>query len=245
MPLLVIPLSATETSDLTLREWDALNGCELVLFETPDHPLLDRLKEAGVQVQPMEAEPSADEDGVALVAEPGSARVVELARAGARILIGAAPTPDDLTAAHGAYVARRAAASFGSLAAVMARLRGPDGCPWDAKQSHASLQKHLLEEAGEVVEAIEAGTFGSELEDELGDVLLQVAFHAQLAADESRFDVQGVAEAIIAKLIRRHPHVFGDVSVADADEVIRNWHAIKAAEKAGTDPGLALEEPAS
>ncbi|MGI8408225.1 MAG: MazG nucleotide pyrophosphohydrolase domain-containing protein, partial [Actinomycetota bacterium] len=73
--------------------------------------------------------------------------------------------------------------------------------------------------------------------------LLQVAFHAQLAADEDRFDVAGVSEAIIAKLIRRHPHVFGDVAVADADEVIRNWHAIKAAEKAGTDPTEAVGRP--
>lgn len=240
MPLLVIALGADEAGALTMSEWDALVDCDLVLFEQHDHPLVQRLLDAGVLVEPLREEPSVGTGTVALIADPSSARIVALARAGAMVSVGAAATPDDLTAAHGAYVSRRAAASFGSLAAIMARLRGSDGCPWDAKQTHASLQKHLLEEAAEVIEAIEAGTTGAELQDELGDVLLQVAFHAQLAADEDRFDIEGVTQAIVAKLIRRHPHVFGDVSVADADEVIRNWNAIKAAEKAGTDPAQAL-----
>jgi XTP/dITP diphosphohydrolase len=113
----------------------------------------------------------------------------------------------------------------------MARLRSSDGCPWDREQSHASLVPHLLEEAGEVLEAIQAGEVGEALEDELGDVLLQVVFHAQLAADDGRFDIEGVGNAIVAKLVRRHPHVFSDTIVAGADDVIRNWDAIKATEK--------------
>lgn len=240
MPFLVVAIGAGEASHLTLGEWDSLRACSEVLFENPGHPLAERLEADGVRVAPLGVDPVTEGTGV--VVDPDSDRLVEWAKAGAHVLVGPLATPDDLTAAHGAYVARRAAASFGTLAAIMARLRGPDGCPWDAKQTHETLKKHLIEEAGEVVEAIEAGTTGAELEDELGDVLLQVAFHAQLAADEDRFDLEGVVEAIQAKLIRRHPHVFGDIEVTDADEVIRNWHAIKAAEKAGTDPALALED---
>jgi uncharacterized protein YabN with tetrapyrrole methylase and pyrophosphatase domain len=243
MPLLVVALGASEAEALTLGEWDRLLARDRILFEVDGHPLRQRLEEAGIRSGLTDSELPADDEGVALIVEPHSPRIVELARAGAEISVGHIEAPDHLTAAHGAYVARRAASSMGALAAIMARLRGPDGCPWDAKQTHESLQKHLLEEAGEVVEAIEGGQTGAELEDELGDVLLQVAFHAQLAADEDRFDIQGVAEAIIAKLIRRHPHVFGDVSVEDADEVIRNWNAIKAAEKAGADPATALDPP--
>ncbi|MDQ4125873.1 MAG: MazG family protein, partial [Actinomycetota bacterium] len=117
------------------------------------------------------------------------------------------------------------------LALVMARLRGPDGCPWDAEQTHESLRVHLLEEAHEVLEAIDAGATGAELEEELGDLLLQVFFHAQLASEDDRFDVAGVADRLVAKLLHRHPHVFGDVVVAGAAEVVSNWEAIKAKEK--------------
>jgi tetrapyrrole methylase family protein/MazG family protein len=120
-----------------------------------------------------------------------------------------------------------------TLALIMARLRGPDGCPWDAKQTHESLGKHLVEESLEVLQAIDAGDTGEDLADELGDLLLQVAFHAQLAADEDRFDLSDVGRAINSKLVRRHPHVFGDVEVADADEVLKNWGEIKSREKPG------------
>jgi len=116
------------------------------------------------------------------------------------------------------------------LVRVMARLRGPGGCPWDAEQDHRSLARHLLEEAHEVLDAIDAAD-DDRLREELGDLLLQVVFHAQMAADEGRWDVDDVAEGIVRKLIRRHPHVFGDVSVSGADEVLVNWERIKAEEK--------------
>jgi tetrapyrrole methylase family protein/MazG family protein len=116
------------------------------------------------------------------------------------------------------------------LVRVMARLRGPGGCPWDAEQTHTTLARHLLEETHEVLEAIDAGD-GDRLREELGDVLLQVVFHAQMAADDSAFDIDDVAEAIVAKLIRRHPHVFGEVEVSGPDEVLVNWERIKAEEK--------------
>jgi XTP/dITP diphosphohydrolase len=236
LPLLVVPLGADEAGDLTLAEWDALRACDLVMFEQPAHPLVERLREAGVKAVPFDDEPAATDDGRALVADPGSPRIIELARAGAVVTSGVAETPDSLTAAHGAYVGRRAAKQLGSLALIMARLRGPDGCPWDAEQTHSTLETHLLEEANEVLQAIDDGQVGAELEEELGDLLLQVVFHSQLAADDSRFDVAGVGEGIITKLIRRHPHVFGDTEVADAGEVLRNWQTIKKSEPKKREP---------
>ncbi|HXF72675.1 MAG TPA: nucleoside triphosphate pyrophosphohydrolase [Actinomycetota bacterium] len=116
------------------------------------------------------------------------------------------------------------------LVRVMARLRAPGGCPWDREQTHRSLARHLLEEAHEVLDAIDADD-RRRLREELGDLLLQVAFHAQIAADDGAFDIDDVAEGIVGKLIRRHPHVFGDASVSGPEEVLRNWERIKAEEK--------------
>ena len=234
--LVVVPLAPGETEWLTLHEWDLLTSSERVVFERPDHPLLERLASAGVPAGPFDDEPSAEDASWALVADPGSPRVRELAEAGAVVTSGASPAPDALTAAQGAPVGRRAASSLGALALVMARLRGPGGCPWDAEQTHESLRVHLLEEAHEVLEAIDLGALGEHLEEELGDLLLQVVFHAQLAADDGRFDVAGVADRIVAKLLHRHPHVFGDVVVGGAADVVANWESIKAAEKERTGP---------
>jgi tetrapyrrole methylase family protein/MazG family protein len=116
------------------------------------------------------------------------------------------------------------------LVEVMHRLRGPDGCPWDREQSHQSLARHLLEETHEALEAIDSGDL-DRLREELGDVLLQVVFHSEMAAQEGAFDIDDVAEGITAKLIRRHPHVFGDARVDSAAEVLVNWERIKAEEK--------------
>ncbi|MDF7799111.1 nucleoside triphosphate pyrophosphohydrolase [Pontiellaceae bacterium B1224] len=118
------------------------------------------------------------------------------------------------------------------LLGVMRKLRAPDGCPWDIKQTHESLKSDLIEEAYEVIDAIESGN-SSELEEELGDLLLQVVFHAQISAEAGEFEFDQVADGISDKLIRRHPHVFGEVNVADADEVLQNWDAIKKTEKQG------------
>ncbi|HEX7248202.1 MAG TPA: nucleoside triphosphate pyrophosphohydrolase [Actinomycetota bacterium] len=129
------------------------------------------------------------------------------------------------------------------LVRVMARLRGPGGCPWDAEQTHGSLARHLLEETHELLEAIETGD-DAQMRDELGDVLLQVVFHAQIAADDGRWDVDDVAEALVAKLVHRHPHVFGDTVVTGADEVLVNWEKLKA-EEAGERPVVDDGIPAS
>jgi XTP/dITP diphosphohydrolase len=129
------------------------------------------------------------------------------------------------------------------LVAVMDTLRTE--CPWDARQTHDSLAPHLLEESFEALEALESGEAGA-LREELGDVLLQVVFHARVAAERSDgtgYTVDDVADGIVTKLVRRHPHVFGDVTVSGADEVKRNWDAIKAAEResAGGGPASALD----
>jgi tetrapyrrole methylase family protein/MazG family protein len=116
------------------------------------------------------------------------------------------------------------------MAAISARLRAPDGCPWDRKQTHASLRPFVLEEAYETVDAIEHGA-PADLAEELGDLFLQIILHAQLAAEEGTFDLVDVYRTLGAKIVRRHPHVFGDVEAHSAEQVLRNWERIKAAER--------------
>ena len=119
------------------------------------------------------------------------------------------------------------------LLGIMARLRGPKGCPWDREQDHQSLRWHAVEEVYELMDAIEAED-DHELEEELGDLLLQVVFHCQLAKERRAFDFEKVARRIADKLVRRHPHVFGEIKVKDVDQVWANWEKIKRAEKHGT-----------
>ena len=115
----------------------------------------------------------------------------------------------------------------------MAKLRSPSGCPWDREQDHMSLRFHAVEEVYELLDAIEAGD-DHEMAEELGDLLLQVVFHCQLAQERGAFSFERVARHITDKLIRRHPHVFGDVKVKNVDQVWANWEQIKRAEKKGT-----------
>ena len=151
-------------------------------------------------------------------------------------LLAALPPLDNLASPHG-------------MAAISARLRAPDGCPWDRRQTHESLRPFVLEEAYETVDAIERGS-PADLAEELGDLFLQVILHAQLSAEEGAFDLTDVYRTLGAKIVRRHPHVFGDVEVADAAEVLRNWETIKAGERAdaGASPspfaGIARALPA-
>jgi MazG family protein len=113
---------------------------------------------------------------------------------------------------------------------IVARLRGPDGCPWDREQTHASLRSSVIEEAYELVEAIDAGDDGH-FKEELGDLLLQVVMHAQMAGEEGRFDLEGIAEEVGEKLVRRHPHVFGEKRLGDSEAVLKQWDEIKRAER--------------
>jgi len=115
----------------------------------------------------------------------------------------------------------------------MTALRAPDGCPWDKEQDHRSLRWHAVEEVYELLDAIEAGD-EPEMIEELGDLLLQVVFHAQLGRERGSFDFDSVCRSLVEKLVRRHPHVFGDLKVKDVDQVWANWERIKRAEKTGS-----------
>jgi uncharacterized protein YabN with tetrapyrrole methylase and pyrophosphatase domain len=128
---------------------------------------------------------------------------------------------------------KKTRSAINELLRIMARLRSPEGCPWDREQDHRSLRWQAVEEVYELMDAIEAGD-DHELEEELGDVLMQVVFHCQLAQERGAFEFQDVARHIAEKLVRRHPHVFGQVKVKDVAQVWANWERIKRAEKQGT-----------
>ncbi len=151
-------------------------------------------------------------------------------------LVPALPPLDNLASPHG-------------MAAISARLRAPDGCPWDRRQTHRTLRPFVLEEAYETVDAIERG-MPADLAEELGDLLLQVILHAQLAAEDGEFDLTDVYRSIGTKIVRRHPHVFGDVQVTGVEQVLANWETIKAVERseagrtAGPFDGIARALPA-
>lgn len=129
---------------------------------------------------------------------------------------------------------------------VVAQLRAPGGCPWDREQTHESLRPYLLEETYELLEAIDSHDDAKMME-ELGDLLLQVAMHSEIASEQSRFDAAQVSEAVAAKMVARHPHVFGTTSVADADEVLRNWEhqKVNEARKAGRDESVVDRVPST
>jgi len=201
---------------LSWPAWEALRSAASVLAP-PGHPLLPALDEAGIAYRVVEepgVESLAPEAVVVWLPWPGSDPPLP---PGGRLMHGAA----DLPGAH-----------LIDLVATMDRLRVD--CPWDARQTHASLAPHLLEEPYEALEALESGDERA-FREELGDVLLQVIFHARIAAerdDGTGYTIDDVADGIVDKLVRRHPHVFGDVTVSGADEVKRNWDEIKRREKA-------------
>ena len=196
---------------LSWPAWEALRSADAVLAPA-GHPLLPALDEAGIGYRVADKPESADDGSpVVWLPEPGDSPPVP---PGARLLRGSA----DLPGAH-----------LLDLVATMDRLRVE--CPWDSRQTHQSLAPHLLEEPYEALEALESGDDRAFCE-ELGDVLLQVVFHARVAAErEDGYTIDDVADGIVAKLVRRHPHVFADVTVSGADEVYRNWDEIKREEK--------------
>ena len=196
---------------LSWSAWDALRSAAAVLAPA-GHPLLPALDEAGIRYRIADEPGAPPADGtVVWLPAPGDEPPVP---PGARLLHGSA----DLPGAH-----------LIDLVATMDRLRAE--CPWDARQTHQTLAPHLLEEPYEALEALESGDDQAFCE-ELGDVLLQVVFHARVAAERADgYTIDDVADGIVAKLVRRHPHVFADLAVSGADEVKRNWDEIKKAEK--------------
>ena len=134
----------------------------------------------------------------------------------------------------------RARDEFAALVETVARLRAPGGCPWDREQTHASLKRYVIEETYEVIDAIDSGD-PSKIEDELGDLLLQVLLHAQISAETDGFNIADVCARIREKLQRRHPHVFADTEVSGVDEVLHNWEQIKRAEPGNEERKSALD----
>jgi XTP/dITP diphosphohydrolase len=235
--------------------WEALRAAQLVWSREPEaHPSARHLAVADI---PLVALHPADLDLAGLdLTRPGSPEDRRYARAlvdlaeveeVAVYLLGPADT-DDFTRTVGLEATEAGAevefvfhleppgSQVLRLAEVERALRHPEtGCPWDLKQDHASLGRYLVEETYELLEAIESGDDTAMVE-ELGDVLLQVVFQAQVAADRGAFDLDDVARGIADKLVRRHPHVFADVQVAGADEVVANWEVLKQEEKRRTGP---------
>jgi tetrapyrrole methylase family protein / MazG family protein len=142
---------------------------------------------------------------------------------------------DRATRKSNSFTPPMAGADFQKLVAVMSRLRAPKGCPWDREQTHATLRTYLIEEAYEVLDALDS-TDDAKFAEELGDLLLQVLFHAQIAHEEGRFDIRDVIREIYEKMIRRHPHVFGSVRAKTAADVLRNWEQIKMQERQAKSP---------
>lgn len=253
-------VALVETSDLLpgllpFQAWDVLGTAdEVLLRDARRHPAAAHLHLAGldlVTVQPATLE-RADLD----LSRPGSPEdrrlakaLLTRARSGSDVVYLLGPDDEGLAPALAGMAAEHdleielvllAQQPEGTevirLVDTMRRLRDPDdGCPWDLKQDHASLTRYLVEETFELVDAIERGDDG-DLVEELGDVLLQVVFHARIGADRRAFGIDEVARGISDKLVRRHPHVFGDTTVTSAEEVQANWDALKAREKAREGP---------
>lgn len=223
-----------------------------------DHPVLDHLDDVDVEIELIEGEPEEVAAELLGEAEAGQTAVwladptgeQDLVRALGRHLSGGGEI--ELELLPGSY--DLPGAKLMDVVAVMDRLRAPGGCPWDARQTHQSLVKYLLEETYETVEAIEEGDLENPGEDrdalreELGDLLFQAVFHARIAQEheEDPFGIDEVAEGIAQKLIGRHPHVFAGVEVGDAAEVEADWERLKRAEKGRTSAveGVPMAQPA-
>ena len=222
---------------LTRDAWTALAGAAHVFGRDEDETQLNVIQQSGIAATHCGAQ-----EPVAL-----ARLLVDSTDDGEVVWIGSADADPGLTDALAAEISSRQdppeiemlvgsydvpGARLLDLVAVMDRLRSPDGCPWDAEQTHQSLVPYAIEETHELVEAIESGD-RAHMQEELGDLLLQVAFHSRIAQEdpESPFGIDEVAGGIVEKLVRRHPHVFADVEAETSLEVSENWEQIKAAEK--------------
>ena len=252
---------------LPLHAWSALMSSDLVLVGAVDHPFLPHLDVAELRhevvADPAQPLPLTRVDllsGVSPADKARSESIVDRAEAEGEVVYLFGPSDKEaFTRTMGMEAARRgvevevvyfAGRPDGTrvlaLVDVMERLRSPDGCPWDREQDHRSLARYAVEEVYELLEAIDADD-PKAIAEELGDVLLQVVFHAQMAAEAGTFTIDDVAGGIVDKLVRRHPHVFAGATVADAAEVTANWETLKAQEKpdrTGVFDGVAHAQPA-
>ncbi|HEX6256451.1 MAG TPA: nucleoside triphosphate pyrophosphohydrolase [Euzebyales bacterium] len=240
---------------LPLHAWSALSSTDLILVGDAAHPMVAHLVNADLrhEIVPEPAEPAALSrrdllGGVDPIQRARVSWIIDRVReAGATAYVYGPGDSEGFTRSLGFEAARSQieveVVYFGvappgvtllELVEVERRLRGPDGCPWDREQDHASLAPYAVEEVYELLAAITDGT-SDDIAEELGDVLLQVVFHAQIADDDERFDIDAVARGIVDKLVRRHPHVFGNARADSAASVMANWEQLKAAEKPERD----------
>lgn len=235
--------------------WEALSQADVVhLRDVASHPSTPHLQVAGVELA--ELEPQALEMDEMDLSRPGSPEdrrlakaLLQRAAADGRIVYLLGPADEQFGQVVGGearrygveiefvfYVQQPPGAELLRLVEVERQLRDPDGgCPWDLEQDHRSLTQYLVEETYELIDAVESGS-DTALREELGDVLLQVVFHAQIATDRDAFTIDDVATGVADKLVHRHPHVFGDVEVEDADEVTARWDRLKDAEDGRQGP---------
>ena len=223
---------------LTRAAWRALEDADAVLARSREEPLAEAVEESGMPVAHLGAL-AAPDLARRLVSQAHTDQVVWVASADAdpgltdavASEVSSLPDPPEVEVLVGSWDVP--GSRLLDVVAVMDRLRSPGGCPWDAEQTHESLAKYLIEEAHEAAEAIESGD-RDHLREELGDVLLQVAFQSRVAQDHptSPFDVDDVAGTLVEKLLRRHPHVFADGDATTPAEVEHAWEAIKAQERA-------------
>jgi len=269
--IVLVETSAVLPGLLPFQAWDALATADVVLARDPQqHPAAGLFHLAGLDLARLEPQALGRED--LLLSRPGGPDERRLAKAlvaaaqqdGAVVYLlddderGLAPALAGMVAEQGIEIELvfltplPAGTELIRAVGIMDRLRDPDGgCPWDLEQDHASLGRHLVEETYELLDAIDRAE-DADIREELGDILLQVLFHARIAAERESFGIDAVARTLIDKLVHRHPHVFApeDTTVADAADVQRNWDRLKAQEKGGergpldgipaTMPGLAL-----
>lgn len=246
-------LGSGSEDDITLGVLKALERADRVILKTEKHGIVPFLKERGIgfvtldhiggeDLSPEEALKAmvravadAAEEGDVVVGLPGHPFDDKLTLELMKELESPACRTDILPGPGSAD-----SLYFHHLTVIMEKLRAPDGCPWDREQDHKTLKQYLIEEAYEVLEAIDLNDV-DKLTEELGDVLLQVVFHAQIAREKGEFDIGDVIEGICRKLIDRHPHIFGDKKVKDSGEVADNWEAIKKAEKGFTNYAQVLK----
>ncbi len=205
---------------------DRLSRAGAVFVADPGGPAATLLAAAGIAARPVsELVAGASDDEAA-------ARAV-------RAAAGEDPRAEAVVVVDGdlPVVPLEAHPSFSELVRIMGILRGPGGCPWDLEQTHETLKPNMIEEAYEAVDAIDEGDDGA-LAEELGDVLLQIAFHAQMASEAGTFTIDDVADGIVAKLVFRHPHIFGDVEAGTAEETLRRWDELKRIEKPHRESAL-------
>ncbi|MDQ3156159.1 MAG: MazG family protein [Actinomycetota bacterium] len=225
---------------LTLSAWDALRAAASVRATELDDPHVEAIVTAGIAVEATPDAPSYEAD-VVWIAPTGDVGWAQ--QVATDLVDGASPAEGGghIEIIFGSY--DQPGSRLLDLVEVMDQLRTQ--CPWTKQQTHASLSHYLLEEAYETLESLDSGDT-DHLREELGDLLMQVVFHARIAAESEGWDIDTVAEGIVAKLIYRNPHVFGDETVASADEVDANWQALKAVEKQRSSPldGIPAHMPA-